>query len=75
MKKRSLTIGGHRTSVALEAEFWAALEKLAAREGLSLAAFIERIDRTRAGTNLSSAIRVFVLEQALRGESEKPARD
>lgn len=75
MKKRSLTIGGHRTSVALEAEFWAALEELATREGVSLAALIERIDRTRAGTNLSSAIRVFVLEQALRGESKKPPRD
>ncbi len=59
--KRSVTIAGHRTSVSLEAAFWAALAEIAARRGLSLNALVAEIDRGRNG-NLSSAIRVFVLE-------------
>lgn len=61
MKKRSLSIAGHRTSVALEPEFWEGAEALAAERGLSLADLIRDIDQTRTGTNLSSAIRVAVL--------------
>jgi predicted DNA-binding ribbon-helix-helix protein len=64
MKKRSLTIAGHQTSIALEPEFWDGLEALAARRGLRLAALIEEIDRTREGPNLSSALRVAVLRAA-----------
>jgi len=64
MLKRSLTIAGHRTSIALEPEFWAALEALAAKRGLRLAALIEDIDRSREGPNLSSALRVAVLRDA-----------
>jgi len=64
MLKRSLTIAGHRTSIALEAEFWAGLEALAARRGLRLTALIEAIDRSRDGPNLSSALRLAVLADA-----------
>jgi predicted DNA-binding ribbon-helix-helix protein len=64
MLKRSLTIAGHRTSIALEPEFWAALESLAARRALRLTALIEEIDRARATPNLSSALRLAVLRDA-----------
>ena len=63
MQKRSLTIAGHRTSIALEPEFWAAMEAIADRRGLRLTALIEDIDRTREGPNLSSALRVAVLQE------------
>jgi len=68
MQKRSLTIAGHRTSIALEPEFWAGLEALAARRGLRLTALIEEIDRDRDGPNLSSALRVAVLSDARRSQ-------
>lgn len=61
MQKRSLTIAGHRTSIALEPEFWAAMEAIADRRGLRLTALIEDIDRSRSGPNLSSALRVAIL--------------
>jgi len=64
MHKRSLTIAGHHTSIALEPEFWAGLEAMATGRGLRLAQLIEEIDRTRGGPNLSSALRVAVLRDA-----------
>lgn len=64
MQKRSLTIAGHQTSIALEPEFWDALETLAARRGIRLAILIEDIDRRRATPNLSSALRVAALRDA-----------
>lgn len=64
MKKRSVLIAGHPTSVSLEEEFWEALKGVAQVRGLSVNALIEEIDRTRTG-NLSSAIRVYVLNSAL----------
>lgn len=63
LRKRSLDIAGHRTSVSLEDAFWDALREIAAAQGVSLAGLIARIDAGRAGENLSSAIRVYVLEQ------------
>jgi predicted DNA-binding ribbon-helix-helix protein len=60
MKKRSVLIAGHPTSVSLEEEFWDALKAEAATRNVSVNALIEEIDAGRAG-NLSSAIRVFVL--------------
>ncbi len=66
LRKRSVTIAGHRTSVSLEAAFWSALKEMAAERGISLNALIEEIDRGRAD-NLSSAIRVHVLEARQRG--------
>jgi predicted DNA-binding ribbon-helix-helix protein len=71
MQKRSLTIAGHHTSIALEPEFWAGLEAMAAGRGLRLTQLIEEIDRTREGPNLSSALRVAVLRTAqLRSHSD-----
>ena len=59
--RRSLTLSGHRTSLALEPEFWAAAERLAGQRGQSLSAFVLDIDRTRGDRNLASAVRVAVL--------------
>lgn len=64
MKKRSVLIAGHPTSVSLEEEFWEALKGVAQARGLSVNALIEEIDRTRSG-NLSSAIRIHVLRDLL----------
>jgi predicted DNA-binding ribbon-helix-helix protein len=61
LQKRSLTLAGHRTSVALEPEFWAALEAMAAARRLPLSTLIREIDERRDGGNLSSALRVAVL--------------
>lgn len=62
MHKRSLTIAGHRTSIALEPEFWDALGAIAEARGLGLAALIAEIDETRQSANLSSALRVTILD-------------
>ena len=66
MEKRSLSIAGHRTSIALEPEFWAVLEAMAAAEGLSLAGLIARIDAERGMSLLASACRVRALKWASR---------
>jgi predicted DNA-binding ribbon-helix-helix protein len=66
LHKRSVTIAGHRTSLSLEPEFWAALRDQAKTRGWSLARLIGEIDRDRAGRNLSSAVRVFLLTEAGR---------
>lgn len=66
--KHSLVIAGHRTSVSLERAFWEALKRAAAEDGCSLAALVARVDARRGKANLSSALRVFVLERALRRE-------
>jgi predicted DNA-binding ribbon-helix-helix protein len=60
--KRSLSIAGHRTSLALEAAFWRRLETIAAARGLSLSALVAEVDAGRGEANLSSALRVFALE-------------
>ncbi|WP_448189538.1 ribbon-helix-helix domain-containing protein [Azospirillum sp. sgz301742] len=65
MKKRSVLIAGHPTSVSLEEEFWDALKDIASTRGVSVNALIEEIDAGRAG-NLSSAVRVFVLNELQR---------
>ncbi|MBY0509658.1 MAG: ribbon-helix-helix domain-containing protein [Rhodospirillaceae bacterium] len=62
IKKRSVDIAGHRTSVSIEAPFWDALNEIAARQKISVNALIAKIDTARDG-NLSSAIRVFVLQE------------
>ena len=61
MEKRSFSIAGHRTSIALEPEFWTGLETIAAERQLSLAGLIREIDESRMTTNLSSAVRLAVL--------------
>jgi len=61
MRKRSVVIAGHRTSVSLEEAFWFGLKEIAEQRGVSVNRLVETIDAARA-TNLSSAIRVFVLK-------------
>jgi predicted DNA-binding ribbon-helix-helix protein len=65
LKKRSFTLSGHRTSVALEAEFWAVIEASAQQKGKSLAALVAAIDAGRGGRPLASALRLHAL--AARG--------
>ncbi len=68
MHKRSVSIRGHRTSISVEEIFWTELQRMAAGRGVSAAALIAEIDSGRTpDVNLSSAIRVAVLENALRG--------
>lgn len=62
LEKRSLSLSGHRTSIALEPEFWAALTELAAAQSLSLAALVTQLDATRSPERpLASALRVYAL--------------
>ena len=64
LRKRSIMLAGHATSVALEPEFWAALDQLAAQRGGSLAALIADIDQSRGVRPLASACRVAALAAA-----------
>lgn len=65
LTKRSMTIAGHRTSLALEPEFWNVLDQCAQREAVSLPQLIARIDDQRASSHpdrpLASAARVYAL--------------
>ncbi|HEX3974242.1 MAG TPA: ribbon-helix-helix domain-containing protein [Stellaceae bacterium] len=67
LRKRSVTVAGHSTSFSLEEEFWQELLRIAHQRNLSLNALVSSIDASRAG-NLSSALRVFVLECYRTGE-------
>jgi predicted DNA-binding ribbon-helix-helix protein len=60
--KRSLVIAGHRTSISIEDAFWLRLRRIALERGLSLNRLAATVDASRGAANLSSAIRVFVLE-------------
>jgi predicted DNA-binding ribbon-helix-helix protein len=71
LEKRSLVIAGHKTSLALEPDFWAALEAAAERNGVSLPQLIAWIDQTRSESApdqaLASACRVYALRAASEG--------
>jgi predicted DNA-binding ribbon-helix-helix protein len=60
--KRSIVINGHKTSVSLEDEYWTALKEIAAKRLTNLSDFVSAIDRQRQHGNLSSALRLFVLD-------------
>jgi predicted DNA-binding ribbon-helix-helix protein len=64
LRKRSVNLSGHATSLALEPEFWAVLDEAAAAQGLSLAGLIARIDAVRGTRPLASACRVAALAWA-----------
>ncbi len=68
--KRSVTIAGHRTSISLEEEFWEALREIAGEDGRSINALVGAIDERRT-TNLSSAIRLFVLSRYRDGSAAR----
>ncbi|HEY9539933.1 MAG TPA: ribbon-helix-helix domain-containing protein [Kiloniellaceae bacterium] len=82
IRKRSVKIAGHSTSLSLEGVFWDALKEVAIARGLSLNVLIEEIDRGR-GSNLSSAVRVYLLNhyrhqaKAIRADRNQtePRRD
>ena len=61
IQKRSVKIAGHPTSVSLEQEFWDELMRIASLKGLSLNALITKVDEEREQSNLSSALRLYVL--------------
>jgi predicted DNA-binding ribbon-helix-helix protein len=65
IRKRSVRISGHLTSVSLEEDFWTALKQLSTARGQSINKLISELDRERTG-NLSSAIRVFVLRETAK---------
>ena len=63
--KRSIMIAGQKTSVSLEDEFWQALKQIAAGFDMPMAKLVHRIDTQRQNGNLSSALRLYVLEHYL----------
>ena len=80
--KRSIVIASHKTSVSLEDGFWKGLKDIATSRGMTLSEMVASIDSERRHGNLSSAIRLFVLDHyrsqaqaghsIVPGESEKP---
>lgn len=77
VKKRSVVVAGHRTSVSLEVAFWDALREIATLQKKTINLLVSEIDQGRSG-NLSSSIRVFVLAYARGGRlppTEPPARE
>ena len=62
LRKRSVLVAGHRTSVSLEDAFWEVLKELADRRGVSLNQLVAEVDEGRSG-NLSSALRVYALRE------------
>lgn len=71
--KRSIVVAGHKTSVSLEDGFWTGLKEIAAARNLSLSDLVASIDTERRHDNLSSAIRLFVLEY-YRGQHAEQAQ-
>jgi predicted DNA-binding ribbon-helix-helix protein len=60
--KRSIIVGGHKTSVSLEEPFWSGMKEISAQRGMTLSEVVSEIDKNRQQGNLSSAIRLFVLD-------------
>jgi len=65
IRKRSVIVAGHKTSVSLEAPFWEEIAAIARSRGQSIGALVSEIDGRREG-NLSSALRLFVLDELRR---------
>jgi predicted DNA-binding ribbon-helix-helix protein len=74
VRKRSILIGGHKTSVSLEDAFWNALKDLARQNRGAVSGMAAQIDKTRERHNLSSAIRVFVLDH-YRTKAQSSSQD
>jgi predicted DNA-binding ribbon-helix-helix protein len=80
--KRSVVVGGHKTSVSLEDEFWNVMRDISKERGMTLSELVGEVDAAREPGNLSSAIRLFVLDHyksraadALRGAELHEVRD
>lgn len=63
ISKRSVVIDGHKTSVSLEEPFWQAILEITSARGMTVSQLLREIDQKRINANLSSAVRVYVLEQ------------
>jgi predicted DNA-binding ribbon-helix-helix protein len=63
--KKSLVLSGHKTSVALEIEFWEALESIANKNNLNIDSLIQKIDQNERKGSLASALRVFILKSLI----------
>jgi predicted DNA-binding ribbon-helix-helix protein len=77
--KRSVVIAGHKTSVSLEEPFWTAVREISQARAITVSALLHEIDRNRANANLSSAVRVFVLDyvrqHGIKGQLERNPDD
>jgi predicted DNA-binding ribbon-helix-helix protein len=73
--KRSIVVGGHKTSVSLEDAFWTGIKEIAAGHRLTLSDMVAEIDAERQHGNLSSAIRLFVLDFYRRQAAAPAAHD
>lgn len=73
--KRSIVVAGHKTSVSLEEAFWSGMKEISASRGLTLSELVAEIDSGRRHGNLSSAIRLFVLDyfRTRTATPDKPA--
>lgn len=69
--KRSIVIAGHKTSVSLEDAFWSELKDIAEQKDQTLSSVVGEIDTRRVQGNLSSAIRLFVLDNARSRASQQ----
>ena len=75
VEKRSVIVGGHKTSVSLEAAFWTGVKEIAQERKMTLSELVSTIDTNRAQGNLSSAIRLFVLDYYRAGIPADAAAD
>jgi predicted DNA-binding ribbon-helix-helix protein len=71
VKKRTIVIGEHKTSVSMEEAFWRSLKEIAAHEGVPITRIVSRIHVERQNANVSSAIRIYVLEHYRRLVDER----
>ena len=69
--KRSIIVDGHKTSITLEDAFWSSLKEIAQAQGATVAQTVTEIDKTRQRANLSSAVRLFVLDWVRNGQMGK----
>ncbi|MGA7112285.1 MAG: ribbon-helix-helix domain-containing protein [Pseudolabrys sp.] len=69
--KRAIMIDGRKTSISLEDAFWSSLMEIAHAEGATMSELVAKIDKTRKQGNLSSAVRLFVLDRVRNGQMGK----
>ena len=72
--KRSVVVGGHKTSVSLEEPFWSGMKEISGQRGMTLSEMVGEIDTNRQQGNLSSAIRLFVLDHFRSGATDSGGR-
>jgi predicted DNA-binding ribbon-helix-helix protein len=75
VKKRSIVIGRHKTSISLEDDFWTSLQQIARGRRVTRSDLIATLDAAREHSNLSSAIRVFILDHYREKAMASPQRD